>query len=272
MVISTTHSFYRLRLAQLLHGTRQYPVASQPRTATTEIRISPAAGVQPRFRHSRYRGFAAQSLRSTHRAFSTCRFGNLTSELTSLRQVKRGTLQSCHVSVSLCWRLAQTRTLFSRVRMACHARCTPGSVIQGIHINTCEKNPHAPLPVQLKTVLLPKTRTGTSAFAALKHDIFRESSVTRRKIICFAQPSDSDRDPLSSDITPPTAGASLPVKLAWYGSEVFGRAVALFRGNSEEDKVVDDEFGAVVDLDVAREALKQDYARNYFVTGEMLAP
>ena len=61
------------------------------------------------------------------------------------------------------------------------------------------------------------------------------------------------------------------MKFAWYGSEVFGRAVALFRGKSEEDKAVDDEFGPVVTLDVAREALRKDYERNYFVTGEMLA-
>eukprot|EP00271_Cylindrocystis_brebissonii_P009121 TRINITY_DN2377_c0_g2_i1.p1 TRINITY_DN2377_c0_g2~~TRINITY_DN2377_c0_g2_i1.p1 ORF type:complete len:272 (-),score=39.06 TRINITY_DN2377_c0_g2_i1:586-1401(-) len=73
--------------------------------------------------------------------------------------------------------------------------------------------------------------------------------------------------------SPPTADASPLVKLAWYGSEAFGKAVAVFRGKGgageEEELAADAEFGAVIERDVAMEALRKDYERSYFVTGAM---
>lgn len=72
---------------------------------------------------------------------------------------------------------------------------------------------------------------------------------------------------LSKERTPPTAEASPLVKLAWYGSEAFGKVVATFKGNQTEEDLIDDEFGPVISRDVVVTALRKDYDKSYFVTG-----
>lgn len=69
--------------------------------------------------------------------------------------------------------------------------------------------------------------------------------------------------------TPPTADASPLVKMAWYGSEALGKAVAAFRPSSgsaetEEEAV----YGGPVPRSEAVELIRKDYERSYFVTGE----
>ncbi|BBM98600.1 hypothetical protein MPTK1_1g14720 [Marchantia polymorpha subsp. ruderalis] len=72
--------------------------------------------------------------------------------------------------------------------------------------------------------------------------------------------------------TPPTAEASPLVKLAWYGSEAFGNAVATFRPKSGEDQADDDgelKFDGPVSREDAVDLIKKDFDRSYFVTGNM---
>lgn len=69
--------------------------------------------------------------------------------------------------------------------------------------------------------------------------------------------------------TPPTADASPLVKLAWFGSEAFGKVVGVFRSRPDEPLQEDIEFGETIPRDVAVATLRKDYDRNYFVTGEM---
>lgn len=77
----------------------------------------------------------------------------------------------------------------------------------------------------------------------------------------------------SKEKTPPSAEASPLVKLAWYGSEAFGKAVAVFKrtdGEGEGEGKEDSEgFGAVIERETAMAALRKDYDRSYFVTGNM---
>jgi hypothetical protein len=70
--------------------------------------------------------------------------------------------------------------------------------------------------------------------------------------------------------TPPTADASPLVKLAWYGSEAFGKVVAAFRPSSSSSEVEEEEAAYVgpVPRSEAVELIRKDYERSYFVTGE----
>lgn len=68
----------------------------------------------------------------------------------------------------------------------------------------------------------------------------------------------------------PTAETSPLVRLAWYASEAFGKAGAVFR---EKDSA-DDASTAVLDRPLGREEaaemLRKDYEQSYFVTGTLL--
>ncbi|KAG0590105.1 hypothetical protein KC19_1G072000 [Ceratodon purpureus] len=70
--------------------------------------------------------------------------------------------------------------------------------------------------------------------------------------------------------TPPTADASPLVKMAWYGSEAFGKAVAAFRPSSgREDEEDVEVYAGPVPRTEAVELIRKDYERSYFVTGNM---
>eukprot|EP00897_Mesotaenium_endlicherianum_P009765 jgi/Mesen1/8817/ME000053S08226 len=69
--------------------------------------------------------------------------------------------------------------------------------------------------------------------------------------------------------TPPTAETGPLTKLAWYGSEAFGKVVSVFKSKEDGNDGIEDEFGETVSRDVALDALRQDYDRSYFVTGQM---
>ena len=70
--------------------------------------------------------------------------------------------------------------------------------------------------------------------------------------------------------TPPTADASPLVKMAWYGSEAFGKFVAAFRPSSASSEAEDEEvYVGPVPRSEAVELIKKDYERSYFVTGEL---
>ncbi|KAG6545240.1 hypothetical protein Mapa_013352 [Marchantia paleacea] len=84
-----------------------------------------------------------------------------------------------------------------------------------------------------------------------------------RRVVCRSN---------NEERTPPTAEASPLVKLAWYGSEAFGNAVAMFRPKSGEDQAADDgeqKFDGPVDREDAVALIKKDFDRSYFVTGNM---
>ncbi|CAI7893169.1 unnamed protein product [Closterium sp. NIES-54] len=71
----------------------------------------------------------------------------------------------------------------------------------------------------------------------------------------------------------PTAETSPLVRFAWYASEAFGKAVATVRGGEAEGGkgkgATAEGEPAVVERDAAIKALREDYDKSYFVTGEM---
>ncbi len=73
----------------------------------------------------------------------------------------------------------------------------------------------------------------------------------------------------------PTAETSLATKLAWYASEAFGDATAIFRGKREDEGGAADASPAAepkedpIPWDEAVSRLRSDYDRVYFVTGQM---
>ncbi|CAI5492892.1 unnamed protein product [Closterium sp. Naga37s-1] len=71
----------------------------------------------------------------------------------------------------------------------------------------------------------------------------------------------------------PTAETSPLVRFAWYASEAFGKAVAAVRGGEAEGGrgkgATAEGEPAVVERDAAIKALREDYDKSYFVTGEM---
>lgn len=69
--------------------------------------------------------------------------------------------------------------------------------------------------------------------------------------------------------TPPTADASPLVKLAWYGSEAFGKAVAAFRPSKEAEEDDVEVYDGPVPRSEAVALIRKDYERSYFVTGNM---
>ncbi|CAK9227473.1 unnamed protein product [Sphagnum jensenii] len=72
--------------------------------------------------------------------------------------------------------------------------------------------------------------------------------------------------------TPPTSDSGPLVKLAWYGSEAFGNLVSLFRPASSSTAQEDEEgeeFQGPISRKDAVDAIRKDYDRSYFVTGNM---
>ncbi|CAI5483846.1 unnamed protein product [Closterium sp. Yama58-4] len=71
----------------------------------------------------------------------------------------------------------------------------------------------------------------------------------------------------------PTAETTPLVRFAWYASEAFGKAVAAVRGGEADGGrgkgATAEGEPAVVDRDAAIKALREDYDKSYFVTGEM---
>ncbi|CAI7791077.1 unnamed protein product [Closterium sp. NIES-54] len=70
----------------------------------------------------------------------------------------------------------------------------------------------------------------------------------------------------------PTAETSPLVRFAWYASEAFGKAVATVRGGEAEGGkgkgATAEGEPAVVERDAAIKALREDYDKSYFVTGD----
>lgn len=121
----------------------------------------------------------------------------------------------------------------------------------------------------------PATSTLTTGHRVGSAAVPRRLSTNPRR--CFLS---SARKPAAGGS--PTAGADTEapssrsenavLKAAWYGSELLGIAASLFRpppSSPEEGSDADAEGGAVGSLDHAGvvEAIKDDFARSYFVTG-----
>ncbi|XP_024523549.1 uncharacterized protein LOC9643762 [Selaginella moellendorffii] len=74
--------------------------------------------------------------------------------------------------------------------------------------------------------------------------------------------------------TPPTANASVPVRMVWYLSEAFGIAAAGLRnfqsglGKSQGQEQEEGDF-EVVTREMACDLIRKDYEQSYFVTGKM---
>lgn len=125
---------------------------------------------------------------------------------------------------------------------------------------------------------LPSLVLYNSASYPLRQQVSRTSSVSH-----FVNPRTSRHGVLvhtckpgrivcKAQRTPPTAESNVLVKLAWYASESFGNLVALFRPSAREDaEEVEqaDAFQGPVPRQQAVEAIRKDFEKSYFVTGNM---
>lgn len=78
--------------------------------------------------------------------------------------------------------------------------------------------------------------------------------------------------PLTKDTTVgPTAETSPLVRFAWYASEAFGKAVAVFRENKAGEEASPAALDRALSREEAAELLRKDYEQSYFVTGALHA-
>lgn len=75
----------------------------------------------------------------------------------------------------------------------------------------------------------------------------------------------------STEEAPSSSSENAVLKVAWYGSELLGVAVSLFRRDQVEkeevrSEVIDD-GAVVVERQRVADAIKEDFQRSYFVTG-----
>lgn len=96
----------------------------------------------------------------------------------------------------------------------------------------------------------------------------RETKFPNRVVVALAVKREE-----KSESGQPTAEASPLVKAAWYGSEAFGKVVALVRGKPQEEEGTGasggEEEATTISRAEAVAALRSDYDRSYFVTGQM---
>ena len=146
-----------------------------------------------------------------------------------------------------------------------HIRPPSTSVVNGhrtcLHMNSLTSRP----------VLLSSRKVHTPG---------RMSNNLHLQIRCSAQrpekASTPAKNPSSADVTVesapsgPTSDASLPVQLAWYASEAFGKVAAVFKNPAGSQRETDDvDEKALATRDEVLTALREDYGKSYFVTGDM---
>lgn len=97
-------------------------------------------------------------------------------------------------------------------------------------------------------------------------------------IVCFRRQAASGRPTeVRCDGRSPTPASregpkseNVVLKLAWYGSELLGIAASLFRSSpptAPAEEVSAGEIGSLTGRAQVAEAIKEDFARSYFVTG-----
>lgn len=130
---------------------------------------------------------------------------------------------------------------------------------------SCIKAPHSTLPHSMIS-FSRSTLLNCSELLTCKSEVKHR----QQKSFCLVCRAEK-----KSSRTPPTSDTSPLVKLAWYGSEAFGKIVSGFRPSlsareAKEEEEEEEQFvGSVSRRDVV-EAIRKDYERSYFVTGGLL--